>query len=87
MANELMKRPTESGGMVPAVASAVVPGLGQLINSEKDKAIGVFGVFAGAGLLSWLLGWLPFIGWVPGAVLLFTWVYGIIDAHSTGKKK
>ncbi|WP_428261084.1 hypothetical protein [Haliangium sp.] len=77
-----MKRPSDSsaGGIVPAVASAIVPGLGQLINKQSDKAIGVFAVAAGASLLSWV--GVPFIGLVG----IGTWIYGIYDGYVQGKK-
>jgi hypothetical protein len=85
MTNALMKRPSSSSnmdGVLPAVAS-VIPGLGQLINKEGDKALGVFVVVVGGYLLSAL----PLIGWIPGAVAFGSWVYGIADAYVTGKKK
>ena len=68
-------------GVVPAVASAVIPGLGQLINGESDKAIGVFVVatVAGASALSWL----PLIG----VVYAGTWLYGVADGYLQGRKK
>jgi hypothetical protein len=90
MSNALMKRPSSGSsmdGVVPAVASAVIPGLGQLINREKDKAIGVFAVVAGGWVLSWLLGWVPLVGWIPGLVALGAWIYGVADGYATGKKK
>ena len=36
-------------GVVPAVCSAIIPGVGQLVNGETDKAIGVFAIYAVAG--------------------------------------
>jgi TM2 domain-containing membrane protein YozV len=86
MSNALMKRRSGSGnGVVPGVASAVVPGLGQLINGEGDKAIGVFAVWGIAGLS--LLGAIPLVGtaaWVIGGA---TWLYGVADGYVTGKTK
>lgn len=90
MSNALTKRPQNGSGMngvVPAVASAVIPGLGQLINKDKNKAIGVFSVAAGGWVLSWLLGWMPFIGWIPGLIVFSAWIYGVADGYFTGKKK
>ena len=64
----LMKRSSGSvaDGAVPAVASGFVPGLGQLMNGESDKALGVFVVAAicGGGLLGGILGGIPIIGGV-----------------------
>ena len=76
-------------GAVPAVASAVVPGLGQLINGEGDKALGVFAVAAicGGGILGGVLGGIPLIGGIAGLVGTATWIYGVADGYLTGRKK
>jgi TM2 domain-containing membrane protein YozV len=83
MSKALVKRSSGSAasGVVPAVASAIIPGVGQLINGETDKAIGVFVVAAVAGASA--LSWLPFVGVVYGA----TWLYGVADGYLTGRKK
>jgi TM2 domain-containing membrane protein YozV len=72
-------------GIVPAVGSAFIPGLGQLINGETDKAIGVFAVSAVAGLS--FLGAIPLIG--PAAALIggATWIYGVVDGYVMGRRK
>ncbi len=82
-----MKRSSGSGGsgVVPAVASAIVPGVGQLLNGETDKALGVFVVAAVAG--SSFLASIPIIGGVAGLVFTGTWIYGVADGYITGKKK
>ena len=87
MGNALMKRSGGSvaSGAVPAVASALIPGLGQLINGEGDKALGVFAVWAVAGL--GFLGVIPLIGTLAGAVGGVTWIYGVADGYLTGRKK
>ena len=72
-------------GVVAGVASAVVPGAGQLINGEGDKALGVFAVAVVTGAS--FLGGLPLIGTVAGVVYGATWVYGVADGYFTGKKK
>ena len=83
MSKALVKRSSgnAASGVIPAVASAIIPGVGQLINGETDKAIGVFVVatIAGASALSWL----PLVGVVYGA----TWLYGVADGYLTGRKK
>lgn len=87
----LVKRSSGSvvDGAVPAVASGLVPGLGQLMNGESDKAIGVFVVAAvcGGGLLGGILGGIPIIGGVAGLVGAVTWIYGVADGYLTGRKK
>jgi hypothetical protein len=74
-----------TGGVVPAVASALVPGVGQLLNGEVDKAIGVFAVAAIAGAS--FLGAIPLIGSIAGLVYGATWVYGVADGYIQGRKK
>ena len=89
MSKALVKRSGNGGdsasGIVPAVASAIIPGVGQLINGETDKAIGVFVVstVCGAGFV---LG-LPLVGTVAGAVGAVTWLYGVCDGYLQGRKK
>jgi len=91
MGNSLEKRSSGSaaGGLVPAVASGVVPGLGQLLNGEGDKALGVFAVafVCGAGLMGGLLGGIPIVGGLAGLVGGVTWLYAVADGYLTGRKK
>lgn len=85
MSNALVRRSGGGGsGVVPAVCSAVIPGLGQLVNGEGDKALGVFVVaaVAGAGVVASL----PVIGAVAGVVGGITWIYGIADGFFTGRR-
>lgn len=72
-------------GAVSGVASAIIPGVGQLINGETDKAIGVFVVAAvsGAGFLASI----PIVGTVAAAVYGVTWLYGVADGFIQGRKK
>ena len=72
-------------GIVPAACSAVVPGLGQLINGDTDKAIGVFVVAAVSA--SSLIGAIPLIGGVAGLVYGATWLYGVADGYLEGRKR
>lgn len=74
-----------ASGVVPAVGSLIVPGVGQLINGHTDKAIGVFvvSVVTGAGFF---LG-LPLIGGVFGLAHLATHAYAVGDAYLHGRKK
>jgi TM2 domain-containing membrane protein YozV len=71
-------------GVLPAVASGIVPGLGQLINGEGSKAIGVFAVATVAGLGLWSA--LPVVGTVAGAVAAGTWIYGVVDGYFRGRR-
>ena len=84
MSNALVRRGSGSG-IVPAVGSAIIPGLGQLINGETDKAIGVFAVWGVAGLS--IVGAIPIVGWAAGLVGLSTWIYAVADGYFTGRKK
>lgn len=81
MSNSLVRR-SKGGGVVPAVCSGLLPGAGQLVNGESDKAIGVFVVAAGAGLLTQV----PLIGGIAAIVAGGTWLYGVIDGYM-GKRR
>jgi TM2 domain-containing membrane protein YozV len=72
-------------GIIPAACSAVIPGLGQLVNGQTDKAIGVFVVSVVCGAS--LLGALPLIGSLAGLVGGATWLYGVADGFLVGRKK
>ncbi len=88
MSNALMRRGSggdAASGVVPAVASAIIPGVGQLINGETDKAIGVFVVATVSGAS--LIGAIPLLGAVAGVVYAGTWLYGVADGYLTGRKK
>jgi TM2 domain-containing membrane protein YozV len=71
MGNSLIKssggRRDNVAGVIPAACSAVVPGLGQLLNGDTDKAIGVFVVAAVSGAS--LIGAIPIIGSVADGFL------------------
>jgi TM2 domain-containing membrane protein YozV len=84
MGTELVRRGS-GNGIIPAVCSAVIPGVGQLVNGETDKAIGVFVVYAVAG--AGFIGALPLLGPVAAAIAGVTWIYGVADGYITGKKK
>jgi hypothetical protein len=86
MSNALVKSSGGGGsGIVPAAASLVIPGVGQLINGDSDKAIGVFVVFIATGAA--FLGGLPLIGGICGLAHLATHVYAAGDAWIQGRKK
>ncbi len=86
MSNALMKSSGSGGkGIVPAVGSFFLPGLGQLINGETDKAIGVFAVWGIAGL--GVIGALPLVGGLAILVGGATHIYAVADGYFTGKKK
>jgi TM2 domain-containing membrane protein YozV len=87
MSKALIKKSSGStiDGAIPAVASAFIPGLGQLINGQSNKALGVFAVWGVCGL--GLLGAIPLVGTVAGTIAAGTWVYGVADGYITGKKK
>ena len=86
MSKALVKSSGGGGsGVIPAACSLVIPGVGQLINGEGDKALGVFVVAAATGAA--FLGGLPLIGAVCGLVHLATHVYAVGDAYIQGRKK
>ena len=72
-------------GVVPAGASLVVPGVGQLINGQGKKAVGVFGVAMATGA-AFLTG-MPLLGGIIGAAHLVTHAYAVGDAYLQARKK
>jgi hypothetical protein len=72
-------------GVIPAVASAVIPGVGQLLNGESDKALGVFVVAAVSA--SSVIGIIPVLGSIAGLVYGATWLYGVADGFLEGRKR
>lgn len=85
MSKALVKSSRGAGGVIPAVCSALVPGVGQLINGDSDKAIGVFVVAAISGAS--FIGAIPLLGSVAGLIYGATWVYGVADGYLQGRKK
>jgi TM2 domain-containing membrane protein YozV len=84
MSTALTKR-SKAKGLVPATASLVVPGVGQLINGQGTKALGVFGVAMATGA-AFLTG-LPILGGVIGIAHLVTHGYAVGDAYIQARKK
>jgi TM2 domain-containing membrane protein YozV len=86
MSKALMKRnDSPVRGIIPAGASFLIPGAGQLINGQGDKALGVFAVWGIAGLS--ILGAIPVVGAAAWAVGAATHIYAVADGYITGKKK
>jgi TM2 domain-containing membrane protein YozV len=85
MGNYLVKRQSKLKGAVPAAASFVVPGAGQLINGQGAKALGTFGVAMATGA-AFLTG-LPLLGGVIGIAHLITHGYAVGDAYIQARKK
>ena len=85
--NALVKSSGGGGGsgVVPAVASFFIPGVGQLINGESDKALGVFVVSVATGA-AFLIG-LPLVGGLFGLAHAATHLYAVGDAYIQGRKK
>ena len=84
MTTSLAKR-SKARGVVPAAASLVVPGAGQLINGQGTKALGVFGIAFATGA-AFLTG-LPLLGAVIGIGHIATHVYAVGDAYVTSRRK
>jgi hypothetical protein len=84
MSKALVRRGS-GNGVVPAVCSALVPGVGQLVNGETDKAIGVFAVAVVAA--SSFLGAIPLLGGAASLIYGAVWLYGVADGYITGKSK
>ena len=84
MGKGLIKKPGGSGA-VPGIASLFLPGLGQLINGENDKALGVFATWGIAGLS--VIAAIPIVGWVGGLVAAGTHFYAVADGIITARRK
>jgi TM2 domain-containing membrane protein YozV len=84
MTKSLVKR-SKARGVVPAAASFVVPGVGQLMNGQGSKALGVFGIAMATGA-AFLTG-LPILGGVIGLTHLATHAYAVGDAYVQARKK
>ena len=83
MSNALVKR-DQGPHPVPALCSALLPGLGQLVKGDTDKGVGILAVAVVAG--SSYLGALPILGGLAGLVYGATWLYGVADAAFSKKK-
>lgn len=84
MTKSLVKR-SKARGVVPAAASFVVPGAGQLINGQGTKALGVFGIAMATGAA--VLTGLPLLGGVIGIAHLVVHGYAVGDAYIQSRKK
>ena len=84
MTTSLRKR-SKATGVVPAAASFALPGVGQLINGQGAKALGVFGVAVATGAA--VLAGLPLIGGIIGIAHLATHAYAVGDAYVQARKK
>jgi len=80
-----LTKPGKATGIVPAAASFAVPGVGQLINGQGKKALGVFGVALATGA-AFMTG-LPLLGGVIGVAHLATHAYAVGDAYFQARKK
>ncbi len=84
--NALVKvEPNNTRGALAGVAGFLIPGLGQVMNGETDKAIGMFAVFAVTGI--GLLTGLPLLGGVVALAHVGMHVVGGIDGYIQGRKK
>ncbi|MGD9676480.1 MAG: hypothetical protein AB7V19_07340, partial [Candidatus Bipolaricaulia bacterium] len=69
---------------IPGVASLAIPGLGQLLNGQEDKALVHFVVGLGISALGYGIGWYVLPGaWYLVPTLYFAWsVYSACDAYN-----
>ena len=84
MGNALVKRDDSGPHPVPALCSALLPGLGQMVKGDTDKGVGILAVAVVAG--SSFLGALPLLGGAAALVYGATWLYGVADAAFAKKK-
>ncbi len=77
-----------SEAWIPGLASFVLPGLGQLLNDEMDKAILHFVVGVGISAVGFGIGWyiLPGAWYLTPALYLGWSIYSGYDAYTVAKK-
>ena len=77
-----------SDAWIPGLASFVLPGAGQLINDQMDKAILHFAVAVGIGALGYGIGFYVLPGaWYLIPTLYFAWsLYSGYDAYTVAKE-
>jgi len=69
--------------VLAAAFSTLVPGAGQLVNGQPDKAIGLLAAFAIAGAS--FLGAIPLLRGAATLILGATWLYAVVDAFLVGR--
>jgi hypothetical protein len=76
-----------SDAWIPGLGSFVLPGLGQLLNDEMDKAVLHFAVGVGIYGLGFGLGWYisPYILYLTPALGLGWAIYSGYDAYTVAK--
>lgn len=84
MSNALERRGTRNG-VVPAACSALLPGVGQLVNRDTDKAIAVLAIAVLAGAS--FLGAIPLLGGAAALILAAIWLYAVADAFITARRR
>jgi len=93
MSKALVRRGKTSNtrGLISGVPSFFIPGSGQVLNGEGDKALGMAAVWIGGGLVAFLGGGLPLIGgiaaWVGGVIVGGTQIVAAGDGFIQGRKK
>jgi hypothetical protein len=76
-----------SDAWIPGLASFVLPGLGQLLNDQMDKAILHFAVGVGIGAIGYGVGWYFAPLWYVTPALYLGWaLYSGYDAYTVAKK-
>jgi hypothetical protein len=72
-------------GIWEAIASALLPGLGQLMKGDTDKAIALFIVWVACGIS--VLRHLPLLGPVIALIGAVTWLFAVIDAYVASPRR
>jgi hypothetical protein len=78
-----------SDAWIPGLASFVLPGLGQLLNDQMDKAVLHFAVGVGIGALGYGISWYVLPGaWYLVPAAYFAWsIYSGYDAYTVAKEQ
>lgn len=78
-----------SDAWIPGIASIAIPGLGQLLNDQMDKAALHFVVGLGISAIGYGVGWYILPGaWYLVPTLYFAWsIYSGYDAYNVAKSQ
>jgi TM2 domain-containing membrane protein YozV len=73
---------------IPAIASAIFPGLGQIIKRQYGKGIVFLAIFFGWGLITFLPSLLPLSGLLIPIAAVVAWLINVLDAafNSVGQR-
>ncbi|MFM2376516.1 MAG: hypothetical protein RLZZ165_1613 [Bacteroidota bacterium] len=74
--------------VLPAICSAIIPGLGQLIKGQIGKGLVFLGIFFFWGLIAFLPKLLPLGGLLTSITAIVCWLVNVLDAaFNSGRQR